>query len=111
MSGKKYAYRLVYEAAFGRPCPEGIAHHTCEDPSCVNPLHLEFISQADHLREHSLVGDNHQGLKTHCPQGHPYDSENTVYVKGRSGRERVCRICRREAGRRWRAKQAENMGW
>lgn len=35
--------------------------------------------------------------RTHCPQGHPYDTTNTALVSGR----RVCRICRREAQRRY----------
>jgi hypothetical protein len=43
--------------------------------------------------------------RTHCPQGHPYDGENTI----RSGGRRVCRICSRtrsrEAARRRRASQ------
>lgn len=37
--------------------------------------------------------------KTHCPQGHPYDEENT-YVAQRGDRQ--CRICRRERDRLWR---------
>ncbi|WP_292915005.1 HNH endonuclease signature motif containing protein [Nitrosomonas sp.] len=32
-----------------------------------------------------------QAMRTHCPQGHPYDEENTTYTNGR----RVCRACSR----------------
>lgn len=39
--------------------------------------------------------------RTHCPQGHPYSEANTYRTpKG----DRQCRICKREAGRRWREK-------
>lgn len=108
MSGRSdYAYRLVYEAATGLPCPEGVAHHTCENPACVNPHHLQFIPREQHLKEHDLHGDWGQALKTHCPQGHAYDDENTYVYRG----ERGCRICRREAGRRYRTSRRANMGW
>lgn len=47
--------------------------------------------------------------RTHCPQGHPYDRDNTVRKWQNGGYVRVCRICRRdqsrEAARRRRAKQ------
>ncbi len=38
----------------------------------------------------------HQKLKTHCPQGHPYDDENT-FIDSRGSRG--CRICRRDRRR------------
>ena len=40
-----------------------------------------------------------QREKTHCPQGHPYDAENT-YVTPAG--HRYCRVCNRAAARRWR---------
>lgn len=40
-------------------------------------------------------------LKTHCPQGHPYDAENTLYVQDRRN-YRVCRACGRERARQYR---------
>jgi len=105
-SGRTFAYRLVYEAATGQPCPPGMAaHHLCENPACVNPWHLDLIPQGVHITEHGLPGDNHQAAKTSCPAGHPYDEENTYHMNGKHGRERGCRICRRENQRRWRAKQ------
>ncbi len=43
---------------------------------------------------------------TTCPAGHPYDEANT-YVNPRGARS--CRICQREARRRWRARTAKNL--
>ena len=37
--------------------------------------------------------------KTHCPQNHKYDSENTYYYP--DGR-RLCRVCNRDHTRRYR---------
>src|SRR5437870_3312787 len=41
-----------------------------------------------------------------CPAGHPYDGANT-YVNPRGARS--CRICQREARRRWRARNAKSL--
>lgn len=101
MVGHSYAYRLVYAAATGTECPDGVAHHTCENKACVNPTHLEFITQADHAREHGRGGDWGQAAKTHCPAGHPYSDENTYRVRG----ERRCRECGRATARKYQAKK------
>lgn len=99
MNGHSYAYRTVYESVVG-PCPPGVAHHRCENPGCVNPTHLEFITQGSHIRGHGLPGDWGQADKTHCRNGHPYDEENTYHWRG----QRQCRACRLAAGRRHRKK-------
>jgi hypothetical protein len=41
--------------------------------------------------------------ETHCPQGHEKIPENRVTYDGKEG----CRICRRDAGARYREKQKE----
>lgn len=79
-------------------CPGG---RDCSHRLCVNPDHLEPVSH----RENVVRGLNFSGVnarKTHCPQGHPYDAENT-YVCG-GGRHRMCRACLadREAARKAR---------
>jgi hypothetical protein len=42
--------------------------------------------------------------RTHCPQGHEYTLENTYVNPSNNGR--VCRICTREAQRRYQARKA-----
>lgn len=42
-------------------------------------------------------------LRTHCPQGHPFDAENTR----RSDGQRKCRACLRARGQRYRQRQKE----
>jgi hypothetical protein len=45
--------------------------------------------------------------RTECPQGHPYDEENTyVYVRGDGSTNRACRACRSGATRRYRERRA-----
>lgn len=106
LSGK-YVYRLKYAEKYGE-CPPGVAHHECENKWCVNPDHLSFIPQAEHLREHGLPGDWGQADKTRCPAGHEYTPENT-YVHVRTGRkggtERHCKTCRKATKARYRERQ------
>lgn len=76
------------------PVPEGLElDHLCRLPQCVNPDHLEPVTHRENVRR-GLGGV----LKTHCPSGHTYDTENTYYrtVNG----YRICRACRRERDRR-----------
>jgi hypothetical protein len=42
--------------------------------------------------------------KTHCPQGHPYDEVNTYRQRRGS---RACRICMREASKRYEERRRE----
>ena len=109
---RQYAYIWVWEIMRG-PWPAGMVfHHTCENPQCVSPHHGEPITQGEHLRLHGLMGDHHQAQKTHCLQGHEYDDENTYTHQRKDGRvERHCRICVREAKRRYRERLASKAGW
>jgi HNH endonuclease len=80
-----YAYRWLYEHLNG-PLPEGTElDHLCRVRHCVNPNHLEPVPHLENLRRSPI----HSMSKTHCPQGHPYTSENTRI----KGTRRVCRIC------------------
>lgn len=37
------------------------------------------------------------GLKTHCPKGHEYTTENTIFTQNSWRKTRRCRICRKQA--------------
>lgn len=82
-----YVHRVTYEALVG-PIPCGMElDHLCRVRSCVNPEHLEPVTRTvNNQRAHS-----YHSAKTSCPQGHPYDEENTLT----SGGKRHCRACRR----------------
>lgn len=90
------AHRFAYELLVG-PIPEGLVlDHLCSNPPCVNPAHLEPVTSSENVRRGR--GATAMREKTHCPQGHPYDEQNT-YRRPSGGR--ICRECSRAAGRRF----------
>lgn len=93
------AHRFWYEHLYG-PVPLGLElDHKCRVRCCVNPDHLEAVTHLENMRR----GDNHHRHKTHCRNGHPYDSVNTYAYRG----ERLCRECRRQSVRQHQMKRAE----
>lgn len=62
--------------------------HLCRNRGCVNPDHLEPVTQAVNLAR-GYGGAVHFRRKTKCPQEHPYDEQNTRWYRGR----RYCRAC------------------
>jgi HNH endonuclease len=95
------AHRFAYEWLVGQ-IPTDTLDHLCRNPSCVNPSHLEPVSRGENvLRGRSIPAANR--AKTRCPQGHPYDEENT-YWTATGGRQ--CKACIRAASSR-RALQAK----
>lgn len=96
------AHRLSYELFVG-PIPRDLqVDHLCRVRSCVNPEHLEAVTQRENLLRGQTVTARNAAV-THCPRGHAYDAENTWYqVKGH---KRRCRICTLESNRRSAARK------
>lgn len=99
-NGKKAsirAHRWAYESVVG-PIPDGLTlDHLCRHPWCVRPDHLEPVT----MRENLLRGNGWSGRHaraTHCPRGHEYTLENTVYDHGTRRRCRTCKNARRRVG-------------
>ena len=88
---RRVAHLVSYEALVG-PVPAGLQlDHLCRVRSCVNPAHLEPVTQAVNIfRGEGISAINSR--KTHCARGHAFSSENTVLKRG--GKQRCCRTCR-----------------
>lgn len=97
-------HRVVYSLVVA-PIPDGVhAHHLCHNKGCVNPAHIEPIAAADHTRLH-------HPLRTHCPQGHPYEGANVHVTRKPDGRlKRTCRTCARNAARARRERERKAVG-
>ena len=100
LNGKKVkAHRLAYEMLVGA-IPTGLfIDHLCRNRSCVNPEHLEPVSNKENVLRGDTYSSGHNRTKTHCPKGHEYSEANTRFYN--SG-YRKCRACHRlwEAERR-----------
>lgn len=89
------AHRWIYEQVVGK-IPHGLhLDHLCRVRSCVNPAHLEPVTQ----KENNLRGFGAAGLnarKTHCLRGHILSGDN-LQIRPDGGR--TCRKCRRDSRR------------
>jgi hypothetical protein len=81
------AHRVLYVWTYGEP--DADLHHRCENRSCVNPDHLEPVTEQNVPPRHRL---SHWDF---CSHGHP-QPENTI-IDERGWRQ--CRICRNDRAR------------
>lgn len=91
------AHRISYFIDKGDIPEDFVIDHLCNNPSCINPVHLEAKTQ----RENGLRAENSMttvnSLKTHCIRGHEFTVENTYIIKtGRS-----CKACAKEYKKNW----------
>lgn len=91
----RFAHRVAFVWAKG-DVPDGLVlDHLCRTPNCVNPDHLEPVTQ----RVNVLRGESpaaRQARLTECSQGHRFDAGNThIDSKGK----RRCRQCKAAANR------------
>lgn len=70
-------HRVSYALAYGPLADNVVIRHSCDLRSCVNPTHLVPGSQRDNVADREARGRHPHPRKTHCPQGHPYDADNT----------------------------------
>lgn len=95
-AGTRVAHRIAYELLVG-PIPDGLQlDHLCRSRRCVNPQHLDPVTQAENLRR-GLQGALRQP-SAKCPKDHDYGDGTQ---KTATGRRRLCRTCRRATQQRY----------
>src|SRR5687768_16142939 len=81
------AHRMSCEAVRGPIDPKLVVDHKCRNRACVNPDHLEPVTQSEnHLRSPLRFAKSEGRF---CMRGHEYTPENTMRQK--TGR--LCRTC------------------
>lgn len=98
--GHRYvlAHRWAYEQLVG-PFPPGFqSDHLCRNRACVNPTHIEPVTQRENVLRGVGIGAVN-ARKVCCLNGHPFDDVNTWT---RKNGWRACRTCQRERDARRR---------
>lgn len=74
-------HRFAYQAHRGGiPAPaDWDVCHTCDNPGCINPLHLFAADRKTNVRDMLAKGRGNNQRKTHCVHGHEFSQENTYF--------------------------------
>ena len=87
------AHRLICHWLYGQlPNNLVVDHIWCNNPACINPLHLIPTTHRVNILRSSVTLASKNLAKTHCPKGHPYIALNIIQGKKKSNR-RACRLC------------------
>src|SRR3954466_6984063 len=99
-------HRIMYRLLRGAVPFNRILHHTCENTGCINPHHLDAMTQVEHSVIHKLteLATTSRKLKTHCKWGHPLSGNNLYLFRGR----RHCKACRSAMHRKRRLAARSN---
>lgn len=103
------AHVIMYKVILGKRIKIGLVlDHLCCVTSCVNPKHLEPVTNAENVRRIWARGRQAIVLLSEtCVRGHIYTKENTYYDKRK---HRVCRMCHRGYMREWKRKKVALAG-
>lgn len=88
---KLYVHRIAYTLAIG-PIGHGmVIDHLCRNRACVNPAHLEMVTQRVNVERGEVFTGLERGI---CAQGHAIEGRNAL-GPSESGRSARCRECNR----------------
>jgi HNH endonuclease len=78
-------HRVIYEH-YRNEIPHGkVIDHLCRNKLCINPDHLEVVTQRDNvMRGEGIAAKN--ALKLTCPKGHQYSGISSTG-------QRICSTC------------------
>jgi hypothetical protein len=94
----KKAHRVFYEHYVG-PIPKGLVlDHLCRVKDCVNPAHLEPVTDRTNVIRGVSPPANNAKMKT-CSRGHKLGVENMHEYAIRIGK-RICKTCHVENNKR-----------
>jgi hypothetical protein len=89
------AHRAAWITAYGPLADNLTLDHLCRNRLCVNLDHLEPVTTGENTRRAPWT------QVTECRHGHPLSGDNLHIQVSGSRVRRSCKICRREAQRRY----------
>jgi hypothetical protein len=92
-------HRLVALAFIG---PRPVGHevrHIDGDRQNARASNLAYGTRSENVLDKRAHGTDHNVVKTHCPQGHPYFGDNLLVIPSRPT-ARYCRACNVEQKKR-----------
>lgn len=94
------AHRYAYELLIGIIEPGLVLDHLCRNHRCVNPDHLEPVTDRENvLRGYGITAN--RSRSDQCMRGHEFTAENTLWT---AEGWRECRLCKRARNRASKAK-------
>jgi hypothetical protein len=108
----KMAHRVSYEF-FTRIIEQGnVIDHLCRNRCCVNPAHLEQVTQQENVLRGDSPGLAKRRLieKNECSKGHPLSGDNIRISETKAGGvKRECIICQKERAAIWYQENKERI--
>jgi hypothetical protein len=107
------AHKYIWEKTNNKRVPKGLeVCHTCNNPPCVRPDHLEVGTRSHNQRYAVTHGNNKQSRKTHCINGHPFNEENTTFRPSRRTGlpSRHCKTCLKKYKKDGRLRKLRKQG-
>jgi hypothetical protein len=101
----RLAHRALYELLRGSVASDLTLDHLCRNPQCVNPAHLDPVSQWVNVMRSPIAPAAINAAKVFCKHGHPLSGANLLL---RSDGSRRCATCRKNDTRRRVAAQPNN---
>jgi hypothetical protein len=99
------AHRLAYRIFRGEVSDSLVLDHLCGNRACVNPDHLEPVTQGENLRRAGSIARvvalaKTRGATPACAKGHPLSGDN-LYTYPNNPTHRGCQTCMREYRKRY----------
>lgn len=93
VKGKTHGiHRLFYEHYSGELIQGMVIDHLCRNTLCVNPEHLEQVTNSENVKRAIPYWSKPHHIKTVCKNGHKLTEDNLYYSKRGVRRCKTCMI-------------------
>lgn len=101
------AHRVMASLVYGAIPAGMVIDHLCRNRICVNPAHLEIVSNKTNLARGNSALSHKGKYKRLCIRGHVLKDNFLMVQNGRGIKTRTCKTCRQESRKRYHLKQKD----